>query len=216
MRCFRLGVTGRRVIPEGEGARIGTEMAALLTAIEATAGLLPPDRRPALRLLSPLAEGADRIAARVALARGWRLDLLLPFPAAEYARDFAAAPGSLEEFHALLRRAVDSGGTCRELPGRREDATGAYAAVGRATAEASDLLLAVLDEAPSRGPGGTRDTVRAALARGVPTWWVHTRPGRDPVLLEDATGLGDRVTLERMDNARRLAARLGALLAAPA
>ncbi len=216
MRSFRLGVTGRRVIPEKEGGRIGAEVAALLAAAEAAVASVPPNLRPAMRLLSPLAEGADRIAARAALARGWRLDVLLPFPAVEYARDFDAASGSLEEFQALLGRSAGSGGTCRALEGRREKAADAYAAVGRTIAEASDLLLAVLDEAPSLGPGGTRDTVQAALARGVPAWWVHTRPGHLPVLLEDPAGLGHRAALERMDNARRLAARLGALVAAQA
>jgi hypothetical protein len=44
---------------------------------------------PALRLLSPLAEGADRIAAMAGLAAGFELQCPLPFLRDVYAEDFA-------------------------------------------------------------------------------------------------------------------------------
>src|SRR6478735_6297643 len=56
-------------------------------------------------LLSPLAEGADRIAAEVALRAGIRLVVPLPMPQSEYERDFTTA-GSLAEFHRLLAAAA--------------------------------------------------------------------------------------------------------------
>src|SRR5262245_45324555 len=57
----------------------------------------------ALVLLSALAEGADRLAARVALDLGYRLVAPLPFPKEEYLKDFETAK-SREEFENLLHR----------------------------------------------------------------------------------------------------------------
>ena len=58
----------------------------LLASIEAQFAQHPPR---AFRLVTALAEGADAIGAEVAIARGWRLDLILPFFRDEYAEDFA-------------------------------------------------------------------------------------------------------------------------------
>ena len=43
---------------------------------------------PLIRVVSGLAEGADRIAVTAAPA-DWRLEAILPMPRAEYARDFS-------------------------------------------------------------------------------------------------------------------------------
>ena len=54
-----------------------------------------------LVLLSPLAEGADRLAARVALELGIRLIVPMPLPRELYERDFQR-PASRTEFDSLL------------------------------------------------------------------------------------------------------------------
>src|SRR3954449_8629070 len=58
-------------------------------------------------LLSPLAEGADRLAAEVALARGITLLVPMPMVQSEYERDFPDRE-SLEEFRRLLKAAQAS------------------------------------------------------------------------------------------------------------
>src|SRR3954451_21244569 len=58
-------------------------------------------------LLSPLAEGADRLAAEVALARGITLRVPMPMLQTEYERDFPDRE-SLEEFRRLLKAAQAS------------------------------------------------------------------------------------------------------------
>jgi hypothetical protein len=55
-------------------------------------------------LLSPLAEGADRLVAEVALEVGARLVVPLPMPQHLYEEDFRS-PESLAEFRCLLERA---------------------------------------------------------------------------------------------------------------
>ena len=53
---------------------------------------------PRFRFVSPLADGADQIAAEVALELGFSLHAVLPFERDDYRRDFAddgaAASGS--------------------------------------------------------------------------------------------------------------------------
>src|SRR5215472_4267946 len=56
-----------------------------------------------LRLLSPLAEGADRLVARVALESDVELFVPLPVPRDDYERDF---PETSDEFNSLLGRAT--------------------------------------------------------------------------------------------------------------
>ncbi len=131
-----------------------------------------------LEVVSPLAEGADRLVAREALRQAHAsLIAVLPFAREEYERDFQTAV-SRAEFDELLARAVRVecvGHGCEE-PGavaqqqRREEA---YAAVGRWVVEHADVLIAVWDGRPARGMGGTGDAVAYARQRGVPVLWVH-------------------------------------------
>ena len=74
-----------------------------------------------LCFLSPLARGADRLAAEIALDLGYELNVPMPFPQAEYEKDFTgidptkepyapelSADEDLAEFRALLQRADDN------------------------------------------------------------------------------------------------------------
>lgn len=109
-------------------------------------------------LLSGLAEGADRLAARCALEAGWTLGVVLPLPRHSYEQDFTE-PGSLEDFNDLLARAT----WCRDIsvPGReRPDC---YDALGEWLVRHSHALLALWDGEPGRGPGGTAEVVRRFL-----------------------------------------------------
>lgn len=134
--------------------------------------------RPAIRVLSALAEGADRIGAAAALAAGTELHALLPFDAKEYEHDFADNE-SKEEFQNLL----DSAGGVLELSGRREKAEDAYEAVGYELLRRSDLLIAVWDSGPSAGRGGTTSIIDHAIAINVPVVHVDANGQHPPVLI---------------------------------
>ena len=73
----------------------------------------PAGSGPTLRLLSPLAEGADRLVAKAALLSGYRLEVAMPFAQAEYEQDFD--PEGVTEFRALLDQARDGPGDRRVL-----------------------------------------------------------------------------------------------------
>jgi hypothetical protein len=123
-----------------------------------------------LSVTSALAEGADRMGARAAVARGLPLECPLPFSRDEYEKDFER-----EESRAEFRRLLDIAESVWELSGTRADESGAYAAVGGAVVAHSDLLVAIWDGERARGRGGTAEVVEAAIER-MPVVWIHPDP----------------------------------------
>lgn len=116
-----------------------------------------------LTLLSPLAEGADRIAAHeiLRLPNGI-LHAILPLPIDDYETDFPT-PESRAEFRQLLAAATD----IKILPPQPTRAE-AYLAVGCHVVDSCDILLAVWDGKPARGLGGTAEVVTYAREQGKP------------------------------------------------
>ncbi len=188
---FRVGVTGHRKLDVAAIAAIESAVSGVLADIDRIltgisrdpqAGILYRDGAPIMRIVSPLAEGADRLVARLALARGWRLAAPLPFAREDYERDF---PDSVPEFRSLLAHARDAAQIV-ELDGSRAKETAAYLQVGRFVLDHSDLLIAVWDGAPAAGEGGTGQIVAEALAAGVPTVHVDAKPPHSAAVLDDA------------------------------
>jgi len=124
---------------------------------------------PRFDFVSPLAAGADQLAAEAALNQGYRLHALLPFQTDEYRRDMAGEARAAR-FDELLSRCH-----CRlELPGERSNEPEAYAMAGRATVAHCDILIAIWDGLKARGRGGTAEVVETAIARGTPV--IHLSP----------------------------------------
>lgn len=170
--ALTVGITGHRLgaLDEARVAAIRDEIALALDSIEREAlgvfkheGALFAPTPPTLTLVSPLADGADQMAAEAALIRGWRLQAVLPFDRVTYARDFAQT-GASARFGALLGQSE----CVLELPGDPSDDTEAYMNAGRATIAHCDLLIAVWDGRPPRGRGGTAEVVHLAVAQGIP------------------------------------------------
>ncbi len=121
----------------------------------------------AITLVSSLAEGADRIAAKSALSAGMSVDVVLPCARPIYEQTFAD-DDSRREFSVLL----DEARACLILPtpfaGGTPDLTRAYETVGLTVLAQADILLSVWDGKPARGRGGTGDIVDDAARQGVP------------------------------------------------
>jgi len=174
---IRIGVTGHRRLddPVAMQATVGKAIDAEVEK------LFPPQSRQdiarvrragttaiSFRVLSPLAEGADRVVARAVLDYpGARLDAVLPLTVEDYLEDFETE-ASKQEFRdllALCRRPVLL--SSRRVAGDRHDPEeraelrrNAYTRVGQYVVDHCDVLIAVWDGQPARGPGGTAEVVQ--------------------------------------------------------
>lgn len=182
-----------------------------------------------LRMLTGLADGADRLVADVFLeergraiasgkrvAKHWKLVATLPMPASEYKADF---PSSVETFDDLLAscdermiltNAAVIGGketdTDRRLRG--------YQALADYLAGQADILIALWDGIYLDRPAGTSEVVRARLApesrltfaqdrlEGGPVWHVPTRRQSSPTVPKTSIGSASWLTPKLMDTSQ--------------
>jgi hypothetical protein len=121
---------------------------------------------PILRLVSSLAEGADRYAAQQAIKLRYELQCPLPFARDEYANDFEE-DASVQEFNWLLDHAQTT--AILELDGSRDRESESYLAAGRVILSQSDVLLAIWDGQDARGEGGAAQIVAEAGLRNILT-----------------------------------------------
>jgi hypothetical protein len=150
-----IGVTGHRDIPAEDAPRLSQIIAKQLEDIRRDSPNSPHI------LLSALAEGADRIAARAALDSGWGLGVILPAPADTYENDFTT-PQSRAEFHELLGQASWVESLSAETTG-----PAAYHAAGLRMLRQSLYLLALWDGDPNGAEGGTSEMVNL-FRHGIP------------------------------------------------
>jgi hypothetical protein len=201
-----VGITGHRVesLPEGSVATLRSRIRQTLELV-ADSGLALFHKEqacfapapPRLCFVSAIADGADQIAAEVALELGWDLQVVLPFERSEY-RASLANDAARDRFDDLMSKS-----SCvLELPGHGERLIDAYVMTGRATVAHCDLLVAVWDGLPPRGRGGTGEVVQLAITRGTAVAHLPPEPhaaGRllwsafDPAVMTTA----DESTAER-------------------
>jgi hypothetical protein len=162
-----VGITGHRPnrMPERHWERIKGDLSEAMAEIEAAY----PARQ--ITLLSGVAEGADRLAAFVALGRSWRLHSILAFHRTRFEEDFPT-PFATGEFRALLE-ASDQVIEPKQGAHQHTRTEEAYHAVGQQLLERSAVLIAVWDGQRSRGKGGTVDVLEEARDKGIPVKWVH-------------------------------------------
>jgi hypothetical protein len=191
-----VGVIGHRPdrLPEGMQPRIAREIAETLAAIRAEAlsayGRYTDcfaESAPRLALVTALAEGTDRMAAKSAIVLGFDLETPLPFVAEEYEKDFESHD-SKASFRGLLSRAC----TVLELGGNRAHEGRSYEAAGLVVLDMADILVAAWDGGAARGRGGTVELVAEAGRRGMPVVRVDVSGSAPPRL--HWRGLGDRHT----------------------
>jgi hypothetical protein len=188
--AIRVGVTGARNLTAAQTDALRPAVADILAAIARESARLAANPRaaavyapapPALRLLSPLAEGADRLVAEEASKAGFTLFAPLPFPQADYEQDF---PATLEAFRALLAK-----GETLELDGDRAAfAPDSYREVGRFVVRNCDLLIAIWDGAREHGAGAAAEIVRFAAQAHLPVWWIDATGDSNPPRLVESLG----------------------------
>jgi hypothetical protein len=185
---LRIGVTGHRVL--ADEATVAARVEDVVTRLQR---MLPPaDPTPVLlEVVSPLGEGADRVVAeRILQVPGAILEVPLPLPRDEYERDFATE-GSRERFRALLERAdrvwvvaEDEGAVGEDGAVGEHQRVDAYRETGDYVVDSCDVLIAIWDGLPPRGPGGTGDVVDRAREQAMPTFRIGANT---PFAVEDPT-----------------------------
>lgn len=172
---IKIGVTAHRVLADVE--KINAGIAEALRRIERKFA------RERLIVISPLAEGGDRLVVHQVLACS-RASLIvpLPLPKQQYLADFVSDE-SKNEFLRLLDQAEE----VIELP-LVATRNAAYEAAGNYVLDHCDVLIAVWDGQIAQGKGGTGDVVKRARSRQFPIAWVHA--GNSKLGTHEPTTLG--------------------------
>ncbi len=159
-----IGVTGHRDLRPADQAAYRARARELFADLQRRYPHTP------LRVISALAEGADRLVAEVALEEGHDLVVPLPFEQAEYERDF---PDSVPQFRALLAQvpadqvfvvAPAAGRDAGYRPPADVPRDAHYAAAGAYVATRSHILLAIWDGVTVPASAGTGMVVGLKLA----------------------------------------------------
>ncbi|WP_068071038.1 hypothetical protein [Novosphingobium lentum] len=181
-RHIRIGVTGHRQarLDGVDLAVLEARVGALFDAIGHALCNAASGEHPQIEIVTCLAEGADSIAARCAMARGWRFEAVLPFPAAIYADDFPAGEPR-DRFDAELAAAHRVFALNCSREGEEAD-TLAYERAGRVVLAQCDVMVGIWDGGPARGRGGTSQIIAEAVGADIPV--IHLDPrGLAPEML---------------------------------
>ena len=125
-------------------------------------------------LVSPLADGADRIFIDVGRQLGMEYQVVLPMPIHLYSKDFSEE--SLSEFNSLLIRAknyfsidIVKGYSEEDIADYGEARDKQYFAIGKYLADKCDALVALWDGKYNQKVGGTADVVayRKSLGKDI-------------------------------------------------
>jgi len=150
-----IGVSGHRNVHPDAEVQVRRQIEAFFRDLQRRL----PDTE--LRIMVGMAQGADLLAARVALSAGWQVDAILPMPLEQYVEDFDSV--SSEALRSLLQHpsvhctVLPAPAAPELLDGDGRDAL--YANLTEALIEKCNVLLALWDGESSSLPGGTADTV---------------------------------------------------------
>jgi len=128
-----------------------------------------------LQLITPLAEGSDRLVTDIALEMGIKLVVPLPMSQADYERDFSSS-AAIEVFRESLKDArIINLRTLPEAQGQpltESTRDRQYAQLGIFISNHAQILLALWDGKPSNAPGGTSSVVNYHLTSIMPGYSI--------------------------------------------
>jgi hypothetical protein len=162
---IRIGITGHRFISNLEKLTESLEK-----AFQFLTGIYPLFK---FEVYSGLAEGADRLAAKVLFEYQVFLTAALPLPLEEYQKDFTSNE-SMNELQILLQKADK----VIILSNSSEHSQG-YAALGDYLLQNSNILITLWDGNASTSPGSTGYISNCAIAQKLPVIWIQTE-NRNP------------------------------------
>lgn len=175
-----LGITGHRDIPEYSVNKIEQVLKSYFLQLKQKHPNTP------IVLLTPLAEGADRLVGKIAIQCGIKLIVPMPFRKQLYIEDFNSSE-SINEFENLLEQAIRihelplfPGLTEESVRNCTEDRAKQYAAVGAYVAKHCHLLIALWDGVTTpEKTGGTAQVVHFKC-NGIPYPYSSTNSVLEP------------------------------------
>jgi len=191
-----VAVTGHRDLVEAEVPQIRQRAQDLLKSLAAQY----PDRR--LRVMSPLAEGADQLVAEVALDLGIELTVPLPMPKHLYLQDFDT-PEARARFESLCARATEvfelplaKGNTVERISRPGEARNREYAQVGVFLCAHCHILLAIWDGKFTSKLGSTGQVVKFHHDDVMPGYTTRTAATQQ-MLVDDESDLVYHIVCSR-------------------
>ena len=141
-------------------------------------------------VVSPLAEGTDRLVAQAGIDLKYRLGAILPFCAADYEATFDLGDRAVAEFRALLDAAAPPAGygvlVLDGQAGSHQQRDAAFMNCARAVARWSDILIAILSE--DRTTSQTGLSVHDAMQAGVPVILIDPKQSKNFTVRHCADG----------------------------
>lgn len=169
---YYVGVSGHRDLKITAIEAYKTEIKERLQSIAEA----QPDKE--VIILSPLAEGADRLMVYAAKELGLRYEVLLPMPKALYEMDFDAS--SLREFRALYyeARRCDTVGLCEtctleNISTYSKERDAQYRKVGEEVVNRCDEVFFLWDGVQNGLKGGTADIYSYAEHKNKSRHWIQ-------------------------------------------
>jgi class 3 adenylate cyclase len=188
-RAIRVAAIGHRVIAPEVRARVASTVERVLFNIRAGVDAIP-QRPPApvkLVVVSPMAQGADQLIAKSAIAAGYRLAAVLPAAQADYERTFDVdtEDDDIATLRDLIAKAHPPAGEgCLVLDGDMSSEEGrdrAFLACADAVILGADMVMAILSN--DRWQSQSGQTARDALARGIPVIVISPEMPDQAILL---------------------------------
>jgi hypothetical protein len=195
---FNIGITGHRYLPSSDTDLLNERIETIFKTVKASVNdcfnktqSIHTGEEPVIRLISMLAEGSDRIAAKNALKAGFRLQCPLPLSLNEYEKDFETE-ASKKEFRQLL----DKADSIFEIEACSRNRSRAYQNGGQVLLSHSDILLAIWDYADSGKVGGTSDIVSLARQQDIPVICIASASPHEISIIYGSSGLHESEKLD--------------------
>jgi hypothetical protein len=173
---LNIGVTGHRDLRPQDVATIEAHVRSFYQGLQESFPDLP------LQLLTALAEGADQLAARVALSMGIPIVAVLPMEQSDYEKDFGS-PEAVAEFRSFLVDAAQvitlpraPASQAHGDPGGKPARERQYAQLGIFVSNHCQVLLALWDGKPGTALGGTGQVVHYHLTAVMEGFEEETSP----------------------------------------
>jgi hypothetical protein len=182
-----VGVTGHRDLVASELPGLSDKIRSLFLEIQERYPHTP------LVILTPLAEGADLLVAKVARAMGLRIVSPLPLPKDLYLQDFSSSQAT-KEFEALCQCSnvfelpLVNGNTLEAISHDGSARNKQYTQVGVYIASHCQMLLTLWDGKPSDKMGGTAQVVEYHITDEMPEFLGGAKTGQQ-LLTEDENDL---------------------------